>query len=150
MFASIKELVEKVKSGIEKEVARFNNKDFLEATVAGCAMVASSDGSISAEEKQKMWGYMQISPALRVFKADEVLESWNRHVTNFEFDAAIGAQEAGKAIAKLNGNADASRTLVNVCCAIGASDGDFDDTEKDTVRKICGLVGLRPSEFGLN
>lgn len=142
-----KDFLASIKEGIEKEVARFANKDFLEATVAGCAMVAAADGSISSEEKQKMWGFMQLSPALKVFKADEIMEAWNRHISNFEFDNAIGVQEATKAIQKLNGNADAGKTLVNVCCAIGASDGDFDDTEKAVVRKICATVGLRADQF---
>ena len=92
---------------------------------------------------------MQISPSLKVFKTDEILEFWNKHTANFEFDNSIGVLEATKAIQKLQGNTDAAKTLVALCCAVGASDGDFDDDEKAVVRKICSALGIRASEFGL-
>jgi tellurite resistance protein TerB len=36
-----------------------------------------------------------------------------------------------------------------VCCAIGASDGDFDQTEKDVVRRMCAELELDATAFGL-
>jgi len=39
---------------MKTEVAKYKNNDFMEAVVAGCALVAAADGNISSEEKQKM------------------------------------------------------------------------------------------------
>lgn len=149
MFESFKAFVEQTRAGLETTVARFKNKVFLDAVVAACARIAAADGTISAEEKTKMLGFMKISPALKVFTTAEVIESWNRNIEFFDFDAKIGHTESNKVIVQLKDNTEASETLVQVCCVIGASDGDFDDAEKAVAREIAILLGLSPSKFGL-
>ncbi|MBF0101788.1 MAG: tellurite resistance TerB family protein [Desulfobacterales bacterium] len=42
-----------------------------------------------------------------------------------------------------------AKLMVRVCCAIGAADGNFDDTEKQIVRDICAELGLNPKDFNL-
>jgi tellurite resistance protein TerB len=149
MFESFTDFLKQTRAGLEATVARFNNKVFLNAVVAACARVAAADGNISTEEKQKMLGFIQISPALKVFSTADVLSAWNDNITFFDFDATIGHTESNKVIAQLKGNTEACETLVQVCCVIGASDGDFDDQEKAVVREIANLLGLSPSKFGL-
>jgi tellurite resistance protein TerB len=39
--------------------------------------------------------------------------------------------------------------MVRVCCAVGASDGNFDESEKAAVRNICAELGLNPKDFDL-
>ncbi|PPQ32716.1 Tellurite resistance TerB [Rhodoblastus sphagnicola] len=131
------------------EVGKFKNKDFLEATVASCALVAAADGSISSEEKKKMVAYLQASDELKVFKLEEVIAFFNQITAKFDFDADIGKIEAMKVVGRLKGNDAAARTMVRVCCVIGASDGDFDDKEKSAVRAICAELGLNAGDFGL-
>lgn len=121
----------------------------MEAVVAGCALVAFADGTISPEEKTKMAGYINISEELKVFDMGEVINRFNHYVANFEFSPQIGKQEALKAIGKLNGKPEVGRLVVGVCSAIGAADGDFDANEQRIVAEICGALGLNPSEFSL-
>lgn len=148
MFQSFKDAVKKFTAGIEAEVARYNNRDFLNAATALCARVAAADGTIGTEEKQKMFGFMQIFPALKVFDTKAVVDSWTQSVQYFDFDTAMGHAEANKLIAKVV-DADAQATLIRLGCAIGASDGDFDDDEKAVVREVIKSFGLRAADFGL-
>jgi tellurite resistance protein TerB len=134
---------------MSEEMTKYRNRDFMEAVVAGCAIVAAADGTVSPEEKQKMIGYMQASDELKVFKTEDVIKAFNDAVAKFDFDATIGQGEALRKIAKIKGKAGADRLLVRVCCAIGAADGDFDAQEKAAVGKICAELGLAPSEFDL-
>ncbi len=138
------------KAQLKDEVARFKNKDFMEATVAACALVSAADGSISSEEKQKMMGFIQHSDALSVFKAEDVIASFNKIVGKFEFDMEIGKAEAFTYIGKVRKNADQARLLVRVCCAIGAADGEFDASEVAMVKTIARDLGLDPAEFDLD
>jgi tellurite resistance protein TerB len=149
MFQSLKDLVSSVKANLETQVARFANKKFLDAAVAVCARIAAADGTIGKEEQQKMFQFMSIFPALKVFTPTEVLESWNRHIQFYDISTAMGHAEANKSIAVLAGNTDASTTVVHLGAAIGGSDGDFDDTEKDVLRDIISILGLRAADFGL-
>lgn len=132
-----------------EEVTKYRNRDFMEAVVAGCGLVAAADGSVSSEEKQKMIGYMQTSDELKVFKTEDIIASFNDCMSKFDFDAAIGKGEALRRIAKIKGKAGADRLLVRVCCAIGAADGDFDAQERAAVVAICKELGLEPAEFDL-
>ena len=149
MLSWLKENTTAARDRIKSEVSKYKNKEFMEATVAGCAMVAAADGSISSEEKQKMAAFIQRSDELSVFDMAEVIKVFNKVAEGYEFDGAIGKIEAMKMIGKLRGKEDAARTMVRVCCAIGAADGDFDADEQKVVRDICNELGLNPADFDL-
>lgn len=148
-FANIKDWFNQQKTSLQDSVTRFKNKDFLEATVAGCALIAASDGTIDASEKETMAGFIQRNDALKTFDMTEVIQIFNKHADNYTFNAAIGKAEALKAVSKVKKNEEAARTLIRVCCAIGMADGDFDDKEKAAVKEMCQELGLNPTEFGL-
>lgn len=131
------------------EVAKFKNKNFMEATASACAMIAAADGEVSSAEKQKMSGFISNSPELKVFNLTDVIKSFNEACSKFEFDFQIGQAEALKVINKIKGNDGAARLLVRVACAIGASDGNFDEKEKAACRLICLELGLNPADFEL-
>ncbi|MFT5873215.1 MAG: tellurite resistance protein TerB [Clostridium sp.] len=130
-------------------IKQFANKDFMEAVAAGCALIASADGDISAEEKQKMVGYINLNDALKVFKLSDVLARFNHYADMFAFDYNVGKAEAMKAVTKMKSKPDAAKTLLAVCCAIGAADGNFDKDEIALVREMCSTLGVDPSDFKL-
>lgn len=131
------------------EVSKFRNRDFMEAVVCGCALVAAADGDISSSEKQKMTGFIQNSNELKAFDLKDVISFFNDICGKFEFDSEIGRAEALRILGKLKGQDDAARLLVRVCCAIGSSDGNFDDSEKAVCRTICTELNVPAADFGL-
>ncbi|MBC7833375.1 MAG: tellurite resistance TerB family protein [Hyphomicrobium sp.] len=149
MLNWLKDSASSVRQGLQNEVGKFKNREFMEAVVAGCAIVAAADGDISGKEKQKMIGFMQSSDELKVFKVEDVIAFFNQMAAKFEFDREIGRAEALKVIGKLKKNEGAARIMVRVCCVIGGSDGTFDEAEKTAVRGICVELGLSPAEFEL-
>lgn len=136
-------------STLADKVKQLQNKDFMTAVTAGCALIATADGQIDASEKLKMVGFIKRNEALKVFPINDVMKSFNKFVEGFELDFDIGKMEALQAIVKLKGNTEASKILVTVCCAIGAADGNFDDDEKACVRSICTELSISASDFGL-
>lgn len=149
MLEWLKTNAAKARSALTSEVLKLKNRTFMEATAAACAMIAAADGEVSAAEKTKMIGFISNSPELKVFNLTEVINAFNDAVGKFEFDHQIGQAEALKIIGKVKGNDGASRLLVRVACAIGTSDGDFDQKEKAACRQICIELGLSPSDFEL-
>ena len=148
-FDSIKKMGKDASAKVTSEVAKFKNKDFLNAVVAGCALVAAADGSISSAEKQKMLGFINSSDELKVFGADEVIAAFNNVVSKFDFDHKINKTKTLKVISKIKSDVAASKLMIRVCCIIGASDGDFDAAEKSIVVLICRELGIDPAEFDL-
>jgi len=149
MMKWLKDNVGAARARMAEEVGKHKNRDFMEAIVAACAVVAAADGEVTAAEKQKMIGYMQSSDELKVFKMEDVIASFNATISKFDFDASIGRAEAFKKIAKIKGKDGADRLLIRVCCVIGAADGDFDADERAAVTAMCNELGLPPAEFDL-
>ncbi len=111
--------------------------------------MAYADGVVKAEEKQKMMGFLKNNDMLSVFDTGKVISLFEKYSGRYEFDRSIGEADCLGAIGKVKGKPQEARLLVRVCCAIGASDGDFDNTEKQAVRKICKELGLDPADFDL-
>jgi tellurite resistance protein TerB len=149
MMDWLKQTFASAQSSMRSEVMRFKNRDFMHAVVAGCAVVAAADGKIDSSEKQTMVGYLRVSDELKVFDLDEVTVFFGDVTKKFEFDYDIGVDEAVKYVRKLRDNPDAARTMIRVCCKIGASDGNFDADEKKSVARLCRELNLDPKEFQL-
>jgi tellurite resistance protein TerB len=134
---------------LKTEALKFKNKDFLNAAMAGSALVAMADGSISSEEKQKMIKFIESNDALSIFTTSDVIKAFQDFVGQLEFDKDIGEAKAYQAIGKMKSNTEASRLLVRMIIAIASSDGNFDDQEKKIAVKIAKELAIDPSEFEL-
>lgn len=148
MFNKFTNWVKDTSTSIKDEVQKYKSRDFLEATIAGCALVASADGTISPEEKRKMIGFIKQNDDLRVFNLEECIKIFENFTSKIDFDTEIGKGECLRTISKLKGKPEA-RLMVHVCCAIGASDGNFDPDEKRVVREICRELEIDYSDLGL-
>jgi len=134
---------------LKTEALKFKNKDFLNAAMAGSALIAMADGSVSAEEKQKMIKFIESNEALSVFPTSDVIKAFQDFIGQLEFDKDIGEAKAYQALGKMKSNAEASRLLIRMIIAIASSDGRFDDFEKNVAVKIAKELGLDPAEFEL-
>lgn len=134
---------------LKTEALKFKNKDFLNAAMAGSALIALADGSISAEEKQKMIRFIENNDALSVFSISDVIKAFQDYVSQLEFDIDIGEAKAYQAIGKMKTDKEAARLLLRMIIAIASSDGNFDHSEKRVAIKIAAELGLNPAEFEL-
>jgi tellurite resistance protein TerB len=134
---------------LKTEALKFKNKDFLNAAMAGSALVAMADGSISSGEKQKMIKFIESNDALSIFTTSDVIKAFQDFVGQLEFDKDIGEAKAYQAIGKMKSNTEASRLLIRMIISIASSDGLFDNDEKKIAVKIAKELGLNPSEFEL-
>lgn len=136
-------------SELKTEALKFKNKEFLEAAMAGSALIAMADGTISSEEKQKMIKFIENHDALSIFTTSDVIKAFQDFVSQIEFDKDIGEAKAFLAIGKMKSNNEAGRLLVRMIIAIASSDGNFDSQEQVVAAKIAKELALNPAEFGL-
>jgi tellurite resistance protein TerB len=134
---------------LKTEALKFKNKDFLNAAMAGSALIAMADGSISSEEKQKMIKFIESNDTLSIFTTSDVIKAFQDFVGQLEFDKDIGEAKAYQALGKMKSNAQAARLLIRMIIAIASSDGNFDDMEKKVAVKIAKELGIDPAEFEL-
>lgn len=136
-------------NNLNDQVTKFQSQDFLEAAIASAIAVSAADGTIDAEERQKLAKFISMHQTMKLFAPTDVVKYVNKYVDLFEFDNAMGMQEVLKTVAKLANKEDQARTMVLLACAIGGADGDFDDTEKAVVRKVCTAACLNARDFNL-
>ncbi len=140
----------KTKAGELKTGAlKYKNQNFLNAAMAGSALMAMADGSVSSEEKQKMIKFIESNDALSVFTTSDVIKAFQEFVSQLEFDKDIGEAKAYQALGKMKSDVEASRLLVRMIIAVAASDGNFDVNEKAVAKKIAKELNINPSEFEL-
>ncbi len=140
----------KTKAGeLKTEAMKYKNKDFLNAAMAGSALVAMADGAVSAEEKQKMIKFIESNDALSIFTTSDVIKSFQDFVSQLEFDKDIGEAKAFQALGRMKSNVEASRLLVRMIIAVASADGNFDANERAVASRIAKELGISPSEFEL-
>ncbi|MGZ5576005.1 MAG: tellurite resistance TerB family protein [Methylobacter sp.] len=134
---------------LKTEALKFKNKDFLNAAMAGSALITMADGSVSSEEKQKMIKFIESNDALSIFPTSDVIKAFQNFVSQLEFDKHIGEAKAYEALGKMKSNEQASRLLVRMIIGIASSDGTFDFDEKKVAARIANELGIDPAEFEL-
>ncbi|MGZ4998081.1 MAG: tellurite resistance TerB family protein [Methylobacter sp.] len=134
---------------LKTEALKFKNKDFLNAAMAGSALITMADGSVSSEEKQKMIKFIESNDALSIFTTSDVIKAFQNFVSQLEFDKHIGEAKAYEALGKMKSNEQASRLLVRMIIGIASSDGTFDFDEKKVAARIANELGIDPAEFEL-
>lgn len=134
---------------LKTQALKFKNKEFLDAAMAGSALIAMADGKISSEEKQKMIKFIENHDALSIFTTSDVIKAFQDFVGQIEFDKDIGEAKAFLALGKMKSDEEAGRLLVRMIIAIASSDGDFDSQEQVVAAKIAKELALNSAEFGL-
>lgn len=143
---SLKSFTNKASSEISDQFNRLKNKEIMEGVVAACTYVAYADGRVSQEEKNKMLGFLQNSECLKMYKSEAVIETFGKFSRKFEFDKDMGVAEVFKALGGIT-KTDEKKLIVRACIMIANSDGNFDQNEKEAVRKICKELDIEASEF---
>jgi tellurite resistance protein TerB len=117
--------------------------------MAGSALIAMADGTITPEEKQKMIKFIESHDALSIFTTMDVVNAFQNFVGQLQFDKDIGEAKAFEALKKMESNAAAARLIIRMVVSIAGSDGNFDEHEKKMAARIAKELGLDPAEFDL-
>jgi tellurite resistance protein TerB len=128
---------------------QYRSREFADASMAMCALVAAADGSVDATERQKTAGLIAMNDVLSVFPPDELRAKFDNYCDKLNQDFDFGKVEAITAIGKVRAKPDQARAVVSIGLIIGGADGTFDDDERKIVMDACFAVGIAPAEFDL-
>ena len=146
---SFMDKINEMKDGVLKQYGKIANKTLMEGTMAGLALVTNANGVVKDEEMQLMIGMISRDEDLKVYDIADMLEVFKARMEGFKLSPILGETECLAEVGKLKKKADQATVLVGKCCAIGASDGDFDANENAVVTKMCVALGLSPAQFDL-
>ncbi len=148
-FDQLKARTQEMSTQLKTKTDQFKSKEFANASMAMCALIAAADGSIDATERQKTAGLIMSNDVLSVFPPDELRQKFDFYSDKLSKDYDFGKVEAIATIAKLKSKQDQGRAVIQIGIIIGGADGNFDADEKKAVKEACFAVGIEPSEFDL-
>jgi len=121
----------------------------MEAVVAGCALVAYSDGWVSPEETLRMRKLILRFEPAKALGLTEILRLFEEMTLKFADDHDAGEKDAFELVSRLVGRLHESRLLIDTCCGIADADGGLDAEERETILKLCALLQIAPGAHGL-
>ncbi len=148
-FDQLKARTQQMSADLKTKADQFKSKEFANASMAMCALIAAADGSIDAAERQKTAALIMSNDILAVFSPDDLRQKFDFYCDKLSKDYDFGKVEAIATVAKLKSKPDQGRAVIQIGIIIGGADGNFDDDEKKAVKEACFAVGIAPAEFDL-
>ena len=144
---SLKAKTREMNTQLTTKAGQFKNKEFANASMAMCALIAAADGSIDAAEQAKTSTLIRSNTVLSVFPPEELQQKFDWYCSKLAGDFEFGKVEAIATIGKLRNKPDQARAVIQLGIIIGGADGNFDPSERAAVRDACNAVGIPPTEF---
>lgn len=130
---------------LKRELARYRQRPFLDALMAGCAFVATADGVVSLSERSRVDRIFEGFRELDIFDPHESVDAFNEFAEAIAEDAARGRQRALAAIDDQASEPDRARLLLRACVAVSLADGDIVGEERAALADVCDALALPAS-----
>lgn len=123
---------------------RHQNRDFMEAVAAVCALMAGADADTQACERSSIAAAMSTDPAFADLDADAVVGLMNDYTGQLQDKGAAGKSKISEKVMRFYGNERHSRNLMRLAHRIMMADHQVQDSESEEFRRICRILGLDP------
>ncbi|HZG29922.1 MAG TPA: TerB family tellurite resistance protein [Ensifer sp.] len=125
------------------------NKDFLEAVCAACALVAAADGDIEESEKRKVVSIVTGHATLGKLYQQGVIEQTAETMFRRAKDVS-GRQQLARELDDIKGRQDGATMAEDVyliALDIANADGEIEPQEDVVLKKIATRLGVDASKF---
>ena len=127
---------------LRKSLTRFRNQQFLDATMAATALVATADGEVTFSELNALDSVLDSVQDLQIYDPHVAVDIYRDFADGIDRDAEAGKAAAIAAIRKIAGDADAAEHVLRVAVAISKADGDLSQVEAEVITELCDVLGL--------
>lgn len=136
-------LIDKLKS----EIAQRNNKPFLKAAMAVCALTASADGTISLEERYRIDAVLARVRELKIYDPHKAIDILNTFVDGLAEDPDGARRVLMAKIARYAGDYKSARTLLRIAFLVMSVDEEITASERMAFDAICRALSVDPAEI---
>ena len=131
---------------LTQEVKRYENRDFLKAAMAVCALTAAADNEISLSEHHRIGYALAMVPALRVLDAEKAIDILYEYIYALRTEGSAVAEILRNKVKRMSGDHKRARTLMRVCYMVITADGKIEDVERAEFNRLCRLLELEPEQ----
>lgn len=146
MFGSFLNKLKDAAKGIATTAVKADNKDLMEAMVAGAVLVAYVDGELEAEEVAKCKAIIGASSQLSAF-GDEPMSVFDKYCDKVEASKRMGKLDLMKEISDIKGNLEGSQRVLIMAIEVADADGEIDQAEMDLLNEIAKKLDLKLSDY---
>lgn len=129
------------------ELQRYQNKEFLKAAMAVCALAAIADGEVSLSERYSIDQAIASEPALRPFDTATAVRILDDYIFAIREEADTAKEVLYNKVRRIAGDPKQARTLMRVAYLIIVADQQIREAEKEEFVRLCGLLNLEPDQI---
>ena len=129
-------------SEIHKALVKHDNRKFLEATMAACAIVANADGVVSFSERGCFDQIINLVDRLRIYGPHEAVDLFNEYVERLNDHEKLEKTALLVKIKKVISQKKDQELLLKICWMISKADGEIKRPERDAIEEIAENFGL--------
>lgn len=128
---------------------KFRNRDFLEATMAASALVATADGEVNITELSMLDQALSAIHELNIYDPHEAVDLYRDYVDALKEDPRAAREKILDSVRELEDDKHAATLLIRVCVAIAKSDDVLTDGEHQAIALLCDTMNLPLERAGV-
>ena len=117
---------------LRNSLSRIRNRQFLDATMAATALVATADGEVTFSELSALDSVLESVQDLHIYDPHIAVDRYRDFADAIAEDAESGRRAAFAAVGKIAGDRDA--------VAISKADGELTPQEARSISDLCGTL----------
>lgn len=125
---------------------RVENRDLMEAIVAGAVLVAYADGDCSNEELEKLQGIIESNDNLKHF-GSEIGTTIDKYSSMYESGKRIAKMKLMKELGDVQADEQQKVEAFIIAIEIADADGEIDEAEQTVLKEIGKQFGLNPDNY---
>ena len=126
------------------EVGRYNDKAFLKAAMAVCALIAASDDEVSLSEHYRIDEIIAREPVLKTLDPNKAKDTLYEYIHALRSHGDSAKRVLYGKVRRMAGHQKKSRTLMRVAYLVITADREIREQEKEEFRHLCGYLDLEP------
>tara|TARA_R110000868_G_scaffold1844_5_gene14575 strand:- start:10513 stop:10938 length:426 start_codon:yes stop_codon:yes gene_type:complete len=125
---------------LRNSLSRIRNRQFLDATMAATALVATADGEVTFSELSALDSVLESVQDLHIYDPHIAVDRYRDFADAIAEDAESGRRAAFAAVGKIAGDRDAAELVIRVAVAISKADGELTPQEARSISDLCGTL----------
>ncbi len=136
-------LVDKLKT----EVERYQNKGFLKAAMAVCALTALADGKVTLSGRYRIDAIIETMERLRIYDPHKAVAILDEFVDDLKSDREGAAPVLAQKIGRYATDYKSARTLLRIAYLVLTADGAISPAKTTAFGAISVSLGVEPKEI---
>ena len=128
------------------EICRYNNKAFLKAAMAVCALTAAADDEVSLAEHYRIDEIIANDPTLKELNTQKATDTLYDYLYALRTYGESAREVLYNKVERMAGDHKKSRTLMRVAYLVIIADQEVREAEREEFRRLCGLLNLKPEQ----